>query len=92
MNKVDLIDEIAATAEISKAAAERALNATLGTIVKTVASGDTVTLLGFGAFRPYDRKARVGKNPKTGEVLSIPAKRLPRFAPGTAFKLSVNKA
>lgn len=91
MNKTELIDRTAAAAGMSRASMARALDALTATIVNAVASGDSVSLLGFGTFKTQDRKARVGKNPKTGDTLVIAAKRLPRFQPGAAFKISVNQ-
>lgn len=90
MNKSELIAEIAAEAQIPKTTAAAALDATLVTIIKNVAKGETVTLVGFGTFKRAERAARVGKNPKTGAVLNIAARKTPRFTAGTAFKLSVN--
>lgn len=89
MNKSDLIDAIAASANLSKADAGRALGATLDSIVKAVAKGDSVTLVGFGTFKSSKRAARTGKNPKTGEAIKIPAATVPRFSAGAGFKTSV---
>jgi DNA-binding protein HU-beta len=91
MNKSDLIDQMAATAEISKAAAGKALDAAIDTITKAVASGDTVSLIGFGTFKASERAAREGKNPKTGEKLSIAATTVPKFSAGANFKAAVAK-
>lgn len=89
MNKSELIEAIAKSAELTKADAERALNATIETVVKTVAKGDTVTLVGFGTFKSSKRAARTGKNPKTGEPLKIAATTVPRFTAGAGFKTAV---
>ena len=73
MNKSELIEITAKEADISKAAAEKALSAAMGAIVKAVAKGDTVTLVGFGTFKSSKRAARVGRNPQTGKELKIAA-------------------
>jgi DNA-binding protein HU-beta len=89
MNKSELIEATAKAADISKAAAERALAAVMAAVVKTVAKGDTVTLVGFGTFKPSKRAARTGKNPKTGEPLKIAATTVPKFSAGAGFKAAV---
>ncbi len=89
MNKSELIEAIAKAAELSKADAERALNATIDTVVKTVAKGDTVTLVGFGTFKSAKRAARTGRNPATGAALKIAASTVPRFTAGATFKTAV---
>jgi len=90
MNKTELIEITAQEADISKAAAGNALDAILASVVKAVAQGDTVTLVGFGTFKPSKRAARTGKNPKTGEALNIAATTVPKFSAGTGFKLAVS--
>jgi DNA-binding protein HU-beta len=90
MNKSELIDAVAKDADLTKADAERALNATIETIVKVVAKGDTVTLIGFGTFKSVKRAARTGRNPATGAVLKIAASTLPKFSAGATFKTAVN--
>lgn len=89
MNKSELVECMATDAEISKAAAERALAAFVANVQKAVAAGDTVNLIGFGAFKSVERAARNGKNPKTGEKLTIAATRAPKFSPGAGFKAIV---
>lgn len=89
MNKSELVEAIATSADISKAAAERALSAMIEAVVKTVAKGDTVTLVGFGSFKSSKRAARTGKNPKTGEALKIAATTVPKFSAGATFKAAV---
>ncbi len=89
MNKSELIEATAKAADISKAAAERALSAIIDAVVKAVAKGDTVTLVGFGTFKSAKRAARTGKNPKTGEALKIAATTVPKFSAGTGFKTAV---
>lgn len=89
MNKSELIEATAQAADMSKAAAERALSAFIETVVKTVAKGDTVALVGFGSFKPAKRAARTGKNPKTGAPLKIAATTVPKFTAGAGFKTAV---
>ncbi len=89
MNKTELIEIVAKDADISKAAAENALAATIAAIVKTVAKGDTVTLVGFGTFKSSKRAARIGRNPQTGKELKIAATTVPRFIAGATFKTAV---
>ena len=89
MNKSELVEAIAKQAELSKADAERALSATIATIVKAVSKGDTVTLVGFGTFKSLKRAARVGRNPATGAALKIAATTLPKFTAGATFKTAV---
>lgn len=91
MNKSELIDAIVAGADISKAAAGRALDATVDAITKAVAAGDSVTLVGFGSFKASSRAARTGKNPKTGQTINIPATTVPKFSAGASFKAAVSK-
>lgn len=89
MNKSELVDAIATGADISKAAATRALDTTLQAITSAVAAGDMVSLVGFGSFKPSARKARTGKNPKTGEPIEIAATTVPKFTAGAVFKAAV---
>ncbi len=89
MNKSELVEATAKAADISKAAAERALAAMIDAVVKAVAKGDTVTLVGFGTFKSAKRAARTGKNPKTGEPLKIAATTVPKFTAGAGFKAAV---
>lgn len=89
MNKSELIEAIAQSAELTKADAARALTATLETIVKAVSAGDTVTLIGFGTFKSVKRAARTGRNPATGAALKIAASTSPKFAAGAFFKTAV---
>lgn len=90
MNKADLIDAIAESSDISKAAATRALDATINSITEALKSGDTVSLVGFGTFSVKDRAARTGRNPQTGEPLEIKAAKVPGFKAGKALKDAVN--
>jgi len=89
MNKAELIEIAAKEADISKAAAGRALDGVIAAVVKAVSKGDTVTLVGFGTFKPAKRAARTGKNPKTGASIKIPATTVPKFSAGSGFKLAV---
>jgi len=89
MNKSELIEATAKAADISKAAADRALSAVMDAVVKAVSKGDTVTLVGFGSFKPAKRAARTGKNPKTGAPLKIAATTVPKFTAGASFKAAV---
>lgn len=89
MNKAELIEVAATAAGISKAAANKALDAMVAAVVKTVAKGDSVTLVGFGTFKSAKRAARTGKNPKTGATIKIAATTVPKFSAGTAFKTAV---
>ncbi len=86
MNKEQLVKAIATETNLSQAVATKVLNAWTETIMETVASGDKVTLIGFGSFEPRDRKERQGKNPQTGEPLTIPATTVPAFSAGKIFK------
>lgn len=90
MNKSELIDAIATTANISKADAARALNATTDTIADAMSKGDSVQLTGFGSFVVRDRVARTGRNPQTGETIQIPASKVAAFKAGKALKDAVN--
>lgn len=86
MNKTDLIGAIATKADISKAAAARALDATMDAVSEALKGGDTVSLIGFGTFSVSERAARTGRNPRTGKELKIKAAKVPKFKPGKALK------
>ena len=90
MNKADLIEQIAQAAEISKSAAERAVDAMVGAVKATLRKDEIVTLVGFGTFYAGKRAARVGRNPKTGAELKISAARMPKFRAGKALKDAIN--
>ena len=90
MNKTELIDAVAEGADISKAAATRAVDTMLDSISKSLAKGDQVTLVGFGTFSVKERAARTGRNPRTGEPIDIPAAKVPGFKAGKALKDAVN--
>lgn len=89
MNKTDLINAVAAKAEISKKDAEKALSAVLGSIEEALKAGDKVQLIGFGTFEVKERAARTGHNPKTGESIEIAAAKVPSFKAGAALKTAV---
>ncbi len=89
MNKGDLVEVAAKEADISKAAAGKALDAMIDAVVKSVAKGNAVTLVGFGTFKAAKRAARTGVNPKTGEKLKIAATTVPRFTAGAGFRAAV---
>lgn len=91
MNKNELIDSIAAEADLSKASAGRALDATINAITDALSKGDTVSLVGFGTFAVKARNARDGRNPRTGETIKIAASNTPGFKAGKALKDAVNK-
>jgi len=90
VNKSELIDAIAEGADISKAAASRALDSAIDTVSNALKGGDQVTIVGFGTFQVRDRAARVGRNPRTGDEIQIAAAKVPAFKPGKALKDAVN--
>ena len=90
MNKTELIDHIAKQADISKAAAGRALEAIVAGIRSSLRKGNSVTLVGFGTFAVGKRAARTGRNPRTGASIKIKAAKVPKFRPGKALKDSLN--
>ena len=90
MNKTELIDQIATAADISKAAAGRALDATVEAIKGALQAGDSVNLIGFGTFYVGERAARTGRNPQTGKTIEIKAAKSPKFPPGKTLKDAVN--
>jgi DNA-binding protein HU-beta len=90
MNKAELIDAIADSAELSKASAARALDSAIDSITKALKKGDTVTLVGFGTFSVRKRAARTGRNPRTGESIKIKASKVPGFKAGKALKDAIN--
>lgn len=90
MNKSELIDHIAKKADISKAAAGRALDATIDSVKTSLKKGGMVTLVGFGTFYVGKRAARTGRNPRTGANIKIKAAKVPKFRAGKALKDAVN--
>ncbi len=91
MNKSQLVDHIAATADISKAKAEAALSALTDGVTQSLAKGDDVALIGFGTFKVNERAARTGRNPRTGEAIEIAAAKVPAFKAGKALKDACNE-
>ncbi|MEM9771327.1 MAG: HU family DNA-binding protein [Cyanobacteria bacterium P01_D01_bin.73] len=90
MNKAELVKSITDRIGVSRKDADAVVSATVDAIMEAVAAGEKVTLVGFGTFERRDRKAREGRNPKTGEILQIPATKVPAFAAGKQFKESVS--
>jgi DNA-binding protein HU-beta len=90
VNKTDLIEHIATNADISKAAAARALESTIGAVMATLKRGGSVSLVGFGTFTVGRRAARTGRNPRTGAAIKIKAAKVPKFRPGKALKDALN--
>jgi len=90
MNKSELIEAIAKSADISKAAAERALDSAVASIKNSLKKGGMVTLVGFGTFYVGKRAARAGRNPRTSATIKIKAARVPKFRPGKALKDALN--
>lgn len=90
MNKGELVEAIATAADLSKADAERALEGMVKVIKKTLKSGDTISLVGFGTFSVRKRAARTGRNPRTGETIKIKASKVPGFKAGKGLKDAVN--
>jgi DNA-binding protein HU-beta len=89
MTKAELIDKIAGKAKISKKAANIALNTFVDSVTSALKRGDRVALVGFGTFSTTKRKARVARNPRTGERIQVPAKRAPKFKAGRDLKKAV---
>lgn len=90
MNKTELIDAIAKEADITKAAAGKALDAATAAITQSLKKGENVTLIGFGTFKVSKRAARTGRNPQTGKEIKIAARKAPGFTAGKALKDAVN--
>jgi DNA-binding protein HU-beta len=86
VNKTELIDYVAADADIPKAVAARALESTISAVTLTLKKGGSVSLIGFGTFAVGKRAARVGRNPRTGASIKIKAAKVPKFRPGKALK------
>jgi DNA-binding protein HU-beta len=92
LNKQQLTAKVAAETGLTKVDAEKAIKAAMGAISTELASGGSVTLIGFGTFSVMGRKARSGKNPRTGATIKIPAKKVPKFKPGKALREMVGTA
>ncbi|MDA2923129.1 integration host factor subunit beta [Acidobacteria bacterium AH-259-L09] len=90
MTKADLIDEVARHSDLSKKDAEVIVQTVLDSIVESLKTGEKVELRGFGSFRLRERASREGRNPKTGEKVFVPAKKVPYFKPGKELKELIN--
>lgn len=90
MNKTELIEHMAQAADISKAAAARTLDALVDAVTETLKQEGSVTLVGFGTFSVSKRASRSGRNPRTGETITIDEARVPKFKPGKALKDAIN--
>lgn len=90
MNKTELIDKVATSAEVSRAEAGRVFNAIIDSITDSLKGGETVTIVGFGTFKVTERAARAGRNPQTGETIQITAQKTPRFSAGKQLKEACN--
>jgi DNA-binding protein HU-beta len=89
MNKGELVEKVVKECELSKAAAEQVVTSIFGAITDAMAAGDKVTLIGFGTFSVSERAAREGRNPRSGETMNIPAKKVVKFKAGTKLNDSV---
>lgn len=91
MNKVEFIEALSQKMEVNKKDAEKALSAFVETVKEELAKGERVSLVGFGAFEIAERAARMGRNPKTGDLVQIKASKAPKFKAATALKKSLNE-
>lgn len=89
MNKADLVNEVAKVVSTKKEA-QAAVDCVIQTITKAMSKGDSVTLVGFGTFKPVKREARTGRNPQTGAPINIKARKVPKFTPGKGLKEALN--
>lgn len=89
MNKADLVNEVAKVVSTKKEA-QAAVDSMVDAITKALSKGDSVTLVGFGTFKPVKREARTGRNPQTGDPINIKARNVPKFTPGKALKDALN--
>ena len=89
MNKSELVDSVASETGLTKVQSAEAVDAVINSIQSALKDGDQVSLVGFGTFLVTDRAARIGRNPRTGEELKIPAAKLPKFRPGKGLKDAV---
>ena len=92
MTKAELVDDVAQAAELTKKDAERLVELVFESIIESLNQGEKIELRGFGSFRVRERGSRRGRNPKTGEPVDIPAKRVPYFKPGKELKELINEA
>jgi len=91
LTKADLVEEVANVAQLTKKQAEEIVQSVFSTIVESLRGGRKVELRGFGSFRIRSRGARIGRNPKTGERVEVPPKRIPYFKPGKELKEQLNR-
>ena len=91
MTKAELVDEVASVVQLTKKQAETIVNIVFDSIVESLRSGQKIELRGFGSFRLRSRKSRTGRNPKTGEKVEVPSKKIPYFKPGKELKELINK-
>lgn len=91
MTKADLIEEVSRVVEMTRKDSEVIVEAIFGSIVRSLRGGDKIEIRGFGSFRTRERQARIGRNPKTGERVEVPAKRIPFFKPSKELKDLVNR-
>jgi integration host factor subunit beta len=91
MTKAELVDEVARIVQLTKKQAETIVNIVFDSIVESLRSGQKIELRGFGSFRLRSRKSRTGRNPKTGEKVEVPSKKIPYFKPGKELKELINK-
>lgn len=92
MTKADLVEEVARAAQLSKKQAEQVVHTFFDTVVESLRTGTKVELRGFGSFRIRQRGARLGRNPKTGERVAVPPKRIPYFKPGKELRAILNES
>ncbi|GJL80705.1 MAG: DNA-binding protein HU-beta [marine bacterium B5-7] len=90
MNKTELVEALAASNDMSKSEAAAVLDGLVDIVTKTLSSGDSIAITGFGTFSVSDRAARTGRNPQTGETIHIAASKMPKFKAGKALKDAVN--
>ena len=91
MTKAELVDEVAQAVQLTKKQAEQIVNIVFDSIVQSLRSGEKIELRGFGSFRLRSRKSRTGRNPKTGEKVDVPSKKIPYFKPGKELKELINE-
>ncbi len=91
MTKAELVDEVARVVQLTKKQAETIVNIVFDSIVESLRAGQKIELRGFGSFRLRSRKSRTGRNPKTGEKVEVPSKKIPYFKPGKELKELINK-
>jgi integration host factor subunit beta len=92
MTKAELVDEVARVVQLTKKQAETIVNIVFDSIVESLRAGEKIELRGFGSFRLRSRKSRTGRNPKTGEKVEVPSKKIPYFKPGKELKELINKS